>query len=76
MLMIVIMSNITLGNVRHANSNIRNVLFPLFGIRMKDIHSAWRVAMLTVWLVPWKTHNNRLHHLMDPELCIKLIICV
>ncbi len=48
---------------------------------MKDIYTAWRIAMHRVWWVPWRTHNNMLPHLagmIDPELlfaklCIKFI---
>ncbi len=87
-------SNIFLSNVQHANSNIRNSLFqnyctsfygsqilPLFGNCMKDIYTAWRIVMLRVWRVPWRTHNNMLPHpagMIDPALwfakrCIKFI---
>ncbi len=77
-------SNIFLANFKHANSNIRNVVFqnyctsfydsqilPLFGNCMEDIYTAWRIAMRRVWRVPWRTHNNMLPHLdgmIDPEL--------
>ncbi len=51
-----------LANFKHANSNIGNALFrnyctsfygsqilPLFGNCMKDIYTAWRIAMHRVW---------------------------
>ena len=77
-------SNIFLANFKHANSNIRNVLFqnyctsfygsqilPIFGNCMDDIYTAWRVAIRRVWQIPWRTLNIMLPHIagvMDPEL--------
>ncbi len=68
---------------KYTNSYVRNVLFhnycaafygsqilPLFNNCLDDICTAWRVAMVKVWRVPWTTHCNLLPHLvtvMEPE---------
>ncbi len=62
-------SNMFFTNFKHANSYIRNVLFhnyctafygsqvlPMFGDCMQDLYTAWRIAVHSVWQVPWTTH--------------------
>ncbi len=39
-------------------------LLPFFDVKIQELYIAWRVAVHTVWHVPWRTHNNMLAYIV------------
>ncbi len=46
-------------------------MLPHFDTNIRNVYTAWRIAVFRVWRLPCRAHNNMLAHVagvMEPEL--------